>query len=166
LYSRRTEFSAARLSRAPKAAEGPILSRFVRLGRAKGIEPSYAAWEARCLQLPRPAWAEFDAVRARDRRRIGQRAQLLRQRDEYIEPEPPNSGVQRRTKEQADVSGPNLSPPAIESFNPDQVALETGLGRILAQPNQGRELNSPLLKDSIAFVSEIDPDLFVRMTHA
>jgi hypothetical protein len=70
LCSRCTEFSAARLSRPPKAAEVPILSRFVRLERAKGIEPSYAAWEARCLQLPRPARAKFDAVRARDRRRI------------------------------------------------------------------------------------------------
>jgi hypothetical protein len=45
LYSRCTEFSAGRLNRLPKIAEVPTLPRFVGLERAKGIEPSYAAWE-------------------------------------------------------------------------------------------------------------------------
>jgi hypothetical protein len=51
LYSRCTEFAAERRSCFPKTVEVPTLSRFVGLERAKGIEPSYAAWEAAVLPL-------------------------------------------------------------------------------------------------------------------
>jgi hypothetical protein len=46
LYSGCTDFSERQRRRRPKIAEVPTLSRFSGLERAKGIEPSYAAWEA------------------------------------------------------------------------------------------------------------------------
>jgi hypothetical protein len=46
LYRRCTDFSPGRLICRSKIAKVPILWGFVWLERAKGIEPSYAAWEA------------------------------------------------------------------------------------------------------------------------
>jgi hypothetical protein len=50
-YNRCTALSATRLNRPSKIAKVPNLSRLFRLERAKGIEPSYAAWEAAVLPL-------------------------------------------------------------------------------------------------------------------
>jgi hypothetical protein len=51
LYSRCTDFSAGRPNGLPKIVVEPIVSVFLSLERAKGIEPSYAAWEAAVLPL-------------------------------------------------------------------------------------------------------------------